>query len=179
VDEAEHEFRGALRSFPHPKTRINLGLVYLRRGQLDDAEREFKSILQSGGLEPAMRATVLNNLGIVSALKGKQEEAEQAFTEVIRLDQNNADARGNLGKLYLEKQRYREGTVQLEEAVRLKRSDANFHRMLGEAYYHQGMKELAAVELAKALSLKTDLPEARALLNKIGRERAGDRGRRG
>jgi len=179
VDEAEHEFRGALRSFPHPKTRINLGLVYLRRGQLDDAEREFKSILQSGGLEPAMRATVLNNLGIVSALKGKQEEAEQAFTEVIRLNQNDADARGNLGKLYLEKRKYREGAMQLEEAVRLKRSDANFHRLLGEAYYQQGKKELAAVELGWALSLNANFPEARALLNKIIREREREQGRRG
>ena len=41
------------------------------------------------------------------------------------------------------------------------------------------MKELAALELAKALSLKVDLPEARALLNKISRERASERGKRG
>ena len=179
VDEAEREFREALRSFPHPKTRINLGLVYLRRSRLDDAEREFRSILQSGGLDPVMRATVLNNLGIVSALKGKQEEAEQAFTEVIRLNQNDADARGNLGKLYLEKRKYREGAMQLEEAVRLKRSDANLHRLLGEAYYQQGKKELAAVELGWALSLNANFPEARALLNKIIREREREQGRRG
>ena len=179
VDEAEREFREALRFSPRPKTQINLGLVYLRRSQLDDAEREFRSILQSGGLEPEMRVTALNNLGIVSALKGKQEEAEQAFTEVIRLDQNNADARGNLGRLYLEKRKYREGAVQLEEAVRLKRSDANLHRLLGEAYYQQGKKELAAVELGWALSLNANFPEARALLNKIIREKEREQGRRG
>jgi Flp pilus assembly protein TadD len=146
---------------------------------VDEAERQFRTGLNSRDLAPAMRITALNNLGIASAIKGRREEAELAFKEAIRLDQKNAETRGNLGRLYLETRRYREAATELEEAIRLKRSDANLYRLLGEVYYHQGMKELAALELAKALSLKVDLPEARALLNKISRERASERGKRG
>jgi Flp pilus assembly protein TadD len=179
VDEAEREFREALRILPIPKSQIHLGLVHLKRGRVDEAERQFRTGLNSRGLAPAMRIMALNNLGIASAIKGRREEAELAFKEAIRLDQKNAETRGNLGRLYLETRRYREAATELEEAIRLKRSDANLYRLLGEVYYHQGMKELAALELAKALSLKVDLPEARALLNKISRERASERGKRG
>ena len=179
VDEAEREFHEALRIRPIPKSQIHLGLVHLKRGRVDEAERQFRTGLNSRDLAPAMRITALNNLGIASAIKGRREEAELAFKEAIRLDQKNAETRGNLGRLYLETRRYREAATELEEAIRLKRSDANLYRLLGEVYYHQGMKELAALELAKALSLKVDLPEARALLNKISRERASERGKRG
>jgi len=179
LDEAERMFREALRVFPLPSTLTNLGLLYLRRGQLDEAEREFTSVLQSGRLGRSLHAAALNNLGIISSLKRKPEEAETAFKGAIALEPNNVDARANLGKLYLDRGRFQEGSKQLEEAVLLKRSDPNLYRLLGEAYYQQGMNELAAIELARALMLKADFPEARGLLNKIIKEKAGERGKRG
>ena len=125
------------------------------------------------------RATLTNNLGIVLAMKGRRQEAEQAFADAVHLAPEYADARGNLGKAYLEKGMVREGIAQLTEAVRLKGSDARFHYMLGQAYYQEGEKEFAAISLAKALRLRADFPEARGLLDRIIREKAGERARRG
>lgn len=179
LDEAEGKFRVALQSLPRSETRINLGLVLLKRGRFDEAEQEFRGVLQSGEGQQQIRILALNNLGLAAVLKGRVADAEQAFEEAIRLDGRNAEVRGNLGRLYLERGQYREAAIQLQEAVRLHGAEANFHRMLGEAYYYQGMKELAAIELTKALTLRMDLPEAKMLLNKIGQERASERGRRG
>jgi Flp pilus assembly protein TadD len=180
LEAAEREFQEAARispSFSSPKA--NLGLVHLGRGKLDEAEREFREALRSRRLSRIRRPRVLNNLGIVLAMKGRREEAKKMFEDAVRRDPHYADARGNLGKVYLEEGMPKEATVELTEATRLKGSDARFHHLLGEAYYQQGMKELAAIELAKALSLKSDFPKARALLEKIDREKASERGRRG
>ena len=179
-DEAEQHLRQAIRIQPrHPKARINLGLLYLNRRQLDEAEREFRAALSSESMPRGARATLTNNLGIVLAMKGRRQEAEQAFADAVHLAPEYADARGNLGKAYLEKGMVREGIAQLTEAVRLKGSDARFHYMLGQAYYQEGEKEFAAISLAKALRLRADFPEARGLLDRIIREKAGERARRG
>jgi Flp pilus assembly protein TadD len=179
-DEAEEHFRESLRIKPDfPKPHVNLGLVYLNRRQLDDAEREFRAALASQRLTQSFRAAITSNLGIVLTLKGRKQEAEQAFTQAVRLDPDNSDARANLGKAFVEKGMAREGVVQLVEAVRLKGSDARLHYLLGQAYYQGGEKELASLSLTRALSLKADFPEARSLAEKILREKAREPGKRG
>jgi Flp pilus assembly protein TadD len=158
---------------------VNLGLIYLNRRQLDEAEQEFRAASGSKRITSAFRGAIINNLGIVLALKGRKQEAEQAFLEAVRLAPGSADARANLGKAYIEKGMVREAIAQLSEAVRLKGSNPRFHYMLGQAYHQQGEKEFAVIALARALSLKADFPEARSLLGKIIRERTSEQGRRG
>jgi Flp pilus assembly protein TadD len=180
LDEAEQQFREAIRIQPrYVNSRVNLGLIYLNRRQLDEAEQEFRAASGSKRITSAFRGAIINNLGVVLALKGKRQEAEHAFAEAVRLAPGNADARANLGKAYTEKGMVREGITQLSEAIRLKGSNPRFHYMLGQAYYQQGEKEFAVIALARALRLKASFPEARGLLDKIIRERASDQGKRG
>lgn len=179
-DEAERHLRASLQVWPdYPKAHVNLGLIFLNRRQLDEAAQEFDIALSSQRITPTFRAEILTNRGIVAALKGRLDEAEQMFADAVRIAPDSADAHANLGKAYLEKGAIREAIDRLAEAVRLKESDPRFHYLLGEAYHRQGQKELALVEVTKALLLRTDFPEARALRQKIGEERPGERGKRG
>ncbi|MGH7410424.1 MAG: tetratricopeptide repeat protein, partial [Candidatus Methylomirabilis sp.] len=158
--------------------------VYHNISKIEQAEQKFRDPLGTKRLRKrriseGFKASILNNLGIALALKGKSDEAEKSFKEAVHRSARLPDARANLGKAYIEKGRFEEGIAELEAAIRLDKRDPRFHFMLGQAYYQKGEMELASIQLVRALSLRLDFPEARALLQKIGTEKASERGRRG
>lgn len=181
LGEAEQEFREAIRlsASPSPGLRVNLALVYIGRSQLDEAEQELDAALRSGQLSLLERGVALHNLGLVYAKKGRLGEAEQALVGSLSIDPKNVNARMRLATLYLEKEMLPEGATQLEETLRHKGPDADLHALLGEVYYRLGQKKRAVAELTRALNLKGNFPKAKAFLEMINREIAGDKAKPG
>src|SRR5436309_11499421 len=81
---------------------INLGAVYNRLGQLDDAI----PVLRRGIQLDTNRAEGYYNLGLAYRRKGQTELAIQAYREATRVNPRFADAHYNLGNLYMEREQF-------------------------------------------------------------------------
>jgi len=76
-----------------PEEHINLGVVYEKKGQYDEAISEYKKASKT-------LPVAYLYMGNASFLKGDLEGAEQFYRRAIREDSTNADAMNNLAWLY-------------------------------------------------------------------------------
>ena len=91
------------------------GVLALKAGKLDEAERAFRAVLAKGGTT----AYVHNNLGIVLQERGQHEKAVAQFREAIRLDPAYTAPRILLGSSLVALGRVSEARNLLERAVKL------------------------------------------------------------
>ena len=102
------------------KPRLNLGLLLMARGKLEDAISLFHEAIALDPIEAAGYA----NLGVALAMTGLVAEAEPALRTAIALDPEYEPAHFNLGKLLFEQRRYGEAIEQLRESIRLEPGQA-------------------------------------------------------
>jgi tetratricopeptide (TPR) repeat protein len=115
------------------------GVRALKAGQLDAAEKAFRSVLAKGGAT----AYVHNNLGIVLQERGQHAKAVAEFQEAVRLDPAYTAPRILLGASLLALGRVSEARQSLERAVKL-----------------APREPLARLQLAKVLERASDFPGA-------------------
>lgn len=97
---AVHHFKEVIRLDPiRAGAYINLGAVYNRLGQLDDA----LSTLRRGIQLDANKAEGYYNLGLVYRQLGQFDMAINAYREAVRLNPRMHDAHYNLGNIFFEK----------------------------------------------------------------------------
>jgi len=89
------------------------GVRALKAGQLDAAEKAFRSVLAKGGAT----AYVHNNLGIVLQERGQHAKAVAEFQEAVRLDPAYTAPRILMGESLLALGRVSEARQSLERAV--------------------------------------------------------------
>jgi lipopolysaccharide assembly protein B len=85
-----------------------LGNLYREKGQVGRAIQEHQKLLQRPNLRKLEHANVLLCLGLDYKRGGFVDRAVEAFTEVLRLDQDNPYALANLEKLYEEQHQWGE-----------------------------------------------------------------------
>ena len=88
-----------------PEEHINLGVAYEKKGEIDNALKEFK--LASKNLPLAYLY-----IGNIYFQKNDFDEAESAYRKAIKKDSQNADAHNNLAWLYYTK---KENLTEAEE----------------------------------------------------------------
>ncbi|VAX26711.1 hypothetical protein MNBD_NITROSPIRAE02-1584 [hydrothermal vent metagenome] len=76
-----------------PEEHINLGVIYEKKGQYDEAISEYKKASET-------LPVAYLYMGNASFLKGDFKGAEQFYRRAIREDSMNADAMNNLAWLY-------------------------------------------------------------------------------
>ena len=140
---------------------VNLGTVYSRRGQLDEAIREYRESLR---LNPYYGLTHYN-LGNALLQKGEVDEAIQHYQLAILLLPMSVDSYNNLGLALRKKGRVDEAIRQFQQAVRLKPDDADIHYNLGAALAQRGQMDEAIRQFQEALRLQPDYGDARRNLN--------------
>lgn len=97
---AAHHFKEVIHLDPlRASAYINLGAVYNRLGQIDEAI----AVLRRGIQLDRTRAEGYYNLGLAYRRKGQLDLAIGAYQEATRLNPRMADAHYNLANLYLEK----------------------------------------------------------------------------
>lgn len=139
-----------------------LGLQYLKLGQMDKAAETFEALLK---IKPSDSAAQLN-LGIALFNQKKFEGAEQRLRQALKL--NGPTAHYYLGLTLVSLKRYPEAQAELELAI--KNGGENLalaHKYLGGLYMAAHRKKEAADELEKYLQLDPKAPEAEKIRSTI------------
>jgi tetratricopeptide (TPR) repeat protein len=126
-----------------------LGMAYLERGLLDEAQQEFETVIK---LYPN-HAESYYNLGVVYHQKGNLKKAMENFNRSVLLNPDLTKAHYNLATLYAQ-----QGSMDLaiRHYVNVTELDAEIieaHYNLGLAYAMQGKLKQAISEWEKVLQL--------------------------
>ena len=121
-------------------------------GNLDRAERELQSVLQTSPEE--FRA--LNLLGIIRAQQHREPEAERFFKRAIEIKPDFTSAHASLGMLYAQMSKPDEAIPELKEALRLDPGRTDASAALSGVWRDQAHTAVEQGDPEKALSLLID-----------------------
>lgn len=114
---AAYHFREVTRLDPlRAGAYVNLGAVYNRLDQLDDAVPMLKRGIQldSG------RAEGYYNLGLVYRRLGKLEDAIEAYRQAVKANPRMADAHFNIANIYLEQGHFSQSVLHYQHALQVR-----------------------------------------------------------
>jgi len=93
----------------------NLGMSYLLKGMLEEAEIEFRRAIEK---KPDY-SKGHSNLGVVYLQQNRLDDAIKEFKLAIKYDPNNAEAYNNLGVAYCNRQKYTEARDLFRKALEI------------------------------------------------------------
>jgi protein O-mannosyl-transferase len=147
----------------------NLGFLFLRSGELDNAISEFQAALDIRFRNTETHyslgaALIQNNLGNAFARKRLWDEAIDHLQEAVRLRPDYADAYFNLGSVLFQQGRIDQAIAQWQKALVIRPHDAEAHRNVASALRKQGNVKEAIAEYEQALNIT---PEDSVALNNL------------
>ena len=168
--EAEANFREALRLRANlPEGYYNLGIIYHRRGQLEEARRYYSEAVR---LSPEL-AEAHNNLGDVLRRTGRLTEAAREGEVAVRLTPGVAEVHYTLGRSLLALGQLDHAIAQFREAVRLGLDGAELQYQFAAALHQANRLDEAVTHYTEALRFRPEYPEAHSnlgdALQKMGR----------
>jgi tetratricopeptide (TPR) repeat protein len=134
----------------------NLGFIFLRRGELDEAISHFQTALNIRANNPQTHynlgsALVHNNLGNALVRKKLVDEAITHYEKAVELRPDYADGHYNLGSALLQEGRIDEAIAHWQKTVSLQPNDAEAHTTLGDALLRKGEIGQAIAQYQAAL----------------------------
>lgn len=183
----EDFYKRTLRYAPRsPRLHFRLGLLYFRKGMLDQGIEQTKKALQidpgyllaygnlvAGYLKKGLpdqaiavgerglqigsdSDTLLNNLGIAYARGGRHEEALVCFKKALLLNPDNAQAHNSLGSTWAALGAEEEAVASFRKAIEINPDFAMAHYNLGRMYYEMERYDLAVFHRDRARKLGFD-----------------------
>ncbi|CAD5369306.1 Tetratricopeptide repeat protein [Rubrivivax sp. A210] len=149
----------------------NLGLVCVRMGRLEEAERCYRRAIE---LDPD-RFDAFSNLGVLLGQLDRLEDAEQEFLRLLERVPRFADARQNLAGLYLRQGRFSEAIEQCAKGLVTDPRNPLLRRVLGRAYADAGLIDQSLELYRKWQKEEPDHPEPRHHIAAITGENVPDR----
>ena len=149
----------------------NLGLVCVRMGRLEEAERCYRRAIE---LDPD-RFDAVSNLGVLMGQLNRLEEAEKTFQDLLERVPRVSDARQNLASLYLRTGRFSQAIEQCAKGLLTDPRNPLLRRVLGRAYADVGLTDLALELYRKWQQEEPDHPEPRHHIAAITGEGVPDR----
>jgi Flp pilus assembly protein TadD len=137
----------------------NLGLVYLERHQLDDAEAHLLEALRIAPRSPIAHGL----LGGVRLEQGRAAEARRELEMALAIEPDEPRWIGGLASVQLAEGQAPEAIASFERALALEPGSALLHAHLGRALGAQGRVAEALVHLDEALRLEPGNPEVAAI----------------
>ena len=134
----------------------NLGFIFLRRGELDEAISHFQTALNIRANNPQTHynlgsALVHNNLGNALVRKKLVDEAITHYEKAVELRPDYADGHYNLGSALLQAGRIDEAIAHWQKTVSIQPNDAEAHTTLGDALLRKGQIGEAIAQYQAAL----------------------------
>jgi tetratricopeptide (TPR) repeat protein len=134
-------------SAERPESRLNLGLLALRRGDPAAAERLYRDAL---ALAPDFAPAYANFADLLRA-QGREEEGERVLREGLSRAPRSAELHHALGLLHVRRQRYDAGLAALAQAARLAPENARYQYVHAVALHDRGKPREAVKVLEAAL----------------------------
>ena len=139
----------------------NLGFLFLRRGELDEAISQFQAALDIRSRNTDTHyslgaALIQNNLGNALFRKHLWDEAIDHLQEAVRLRPDYPDAYFNLGSVLFQQGRIDQAIAQWQKALAIRPRDAEAHRNVASALRKQGNVKEAIAEYEQALNLVSE-----------------------
>jgi tetratricopeptide (TPR) repeat protein len=161
----------------HPeayKVRLQIGMCWLKLGQLDKAERELnlllKKILEKSGSyqkDPELAMQALAGLG-EAAIKGNDiESGQKLFRQALKISPTNEILAYNVAEILFANQRTDEAIEYYLMAIEIKKEWPKLYHKLGLAYLNKSNFSKALEYLRKFIVLNPDGPAAAEVRNII------------
>ncbi|MGH9892028.1 MAG: tetratricopeptide repeat protein [bacterium] len=183
TEEALRWYRRAVELDPANADGWNrLGHLYIRTGQLDQAEAAYRKVLTLGEANTDMETIAMGtgNLGVIYETRGEIDRAEEmhkkalAINEKLGLQEGMAGDYGNLGIIFgtrddlgrAEEMFWK--ALDLHEALGHKEGMARDYTNLGDVYRRQGETKKAGEMLQKGLALYEALGSKEGMGNAYG-----------
>jgi tetratricopeptide (TPR) repeat protein len=147
----------------------NLGFLFLRRRELDNAISEFQAALDIRSRSTQAHyslgaALIQNNIGNAFARKQVWDKAIDHLQEAARLRPDYADAHFNLGSVLFQLGQIDQAIAQWRKALAIRPTDEQAHRNIASALRKQGNVKESIAEYEQALDIT---PEDTVALNNL------------
>ena len=153
-------FQKVVEKYPdYPDAYCNLGLSYLRDGQVEQAIELLNKALE---LNPDLLEAYYG-LGESYVTKGMLEEAMKAFTRALEIQPDNAKAYYNVGIIYFNYDKVDEAIETFQKSKELDPTFSPVYYQLGLSYLKKEELELSITHFEKFLQLVPDAPEAESI----------------
>jgi tetratricopeptide (TPR) repeat protein len=146
--------------------RLNVATTYLKKGDLDRAESEFREVLAKVvevhgevAKDKATSLRALSGLGELALKKGDFEAAQKSFREALEISPEDAAAAYNVGEIFFSNQKVDEAIPFFELAVRIRKDWPKPYHRLGLVFLNKGDFEKALENLRKFVELDPQNPE--------------------
>ncbi len=136
---------------------VEKALALHRQGQLDEAEKAYKKILQTW----PDQFDALHLYGMLQFQRGRADEALKLIVRAIKMEPRNADAHSNLGMVLATLRRNAEAMASFDKALALEPHNLGALANRGRALVEAGRAEEGLASLNKALALAPRHVEAR------------------
>lgn len=156
------------------QVHLNIGTCYLKKGELDKAEVEFKLVLDKSlaahgdyRKDAAAAVRAFSGLGEIAMRKGDLETAKKDFNQVLEISPEDAVAAYNVGEILFSNQQVDEAIRYFELAARIKKDWPKPYLRLGYAYLNKGNLDQALDSFNTFIRLDPESPDASQVKNII------------
>jgi tetratricopeptide (TPR) repeat protein len=164
LEKAEEHYQAAVRLNPNqfPDAHYDYGLVLMKEGKLDEAERAFRRALE---INPSF-ADAHNNLGYLLERQEKSAEAIAEYKKAVEHNPSFRQAHFNLGRILVNQGQYEEGIQQLQQTLRpVDEATPAYLYALGAAYGRAGERQKALRYLEEAREQASARGQSRLLVD--------------
>jgi tetratricopeptide (TPR) repeat protein len=174
-DEALKVFEEFLVKYPEIyQAHLNIGSCYLKKGELDKAEAEFKLVLDKTmetfgdykkDATTSLRA--FSGLGEVYLKKEDFDTAQKYFTQALEISPEDEVAAYNVGEVFFSHQKIDEAIRYFEMATQIKKDWSKPYLKLGYAYLNKGDFSKSLENFNKFVQMDPENPEVPQVKNII------------
>jgi len=154
----------------HPEVygvHLNIGTAFMKKGDLDRAEAEFRGVLDKSSQVPGDAAKrkdislrALSGLGEIAMRRGDFTAAQDSFRRVLEISPEDSAAAYNIGEIFFSNQKIDDAITYFELAAKIKKDWPKPYRRLGLVYLNKGDFDKALENLRKFIELDPENPEA-------------------